>query len=110
MANQVINQMLPHMRRGPQVPNEFWTGYLSVLIQALTKIPVYQRTLDKATVDALIKFYESPAGRLSLGPTHHMAESMRGQEWGAAIGQQVTEASQPEDQVEIVELGHVLTF
>lgn len=100
MANQVINQMLPHMRQlAPQVPNEFWTDFLKRIdTKALTRkiIPVYQRTLDKATVDALIKFYESPAGQafVKAQPTI-MAESMKiGQEWGAAIGQQVAKELQ----------------
>ena len=100
MAQQLLDQIVPHMRKmTPDAPAEFWSDFRNrVDTKALMAkmIPVYQRTLDQATVDALVKFYGSPAGQafIKAQPTI-MAESMKiGEAWGMALGQQIAKELQ----------------
>ena len=91
MAEQMINGILPMMKKhSPEVPETFWKEYLGQLdFEGFARelVPVYQRHLTQAEVDAAIAFWSSPAGQKLLDATPKiMSESMViAQAWGQKV-------------------------
>jgi len=56
-------------------------------------VPIYQKHFSAREVNALLAFYESPAGRkLALETPKIATESMQvGQQWGEQVGQRIGE-------------------
>ena len=99
MSAQMFDQMLPQLQMmAPNVPAQFWNDLreefnAESLIVLL--IPVYQKHLSQADVDAINVFYQSTAGQNFInaqGPI--MQDSMMiGQQWGQQIAQKVMQKS-----------------
>ncbi|MFI2741154.1 DUF2059 domain-containing protein [Zhouia sp. PK063] len=81
----------------PQVKDEYWNAAKEEMIHtsmsdlAKMLVPVYKKHLSVTDLDAIIKFYKSPAGKkIALATPDIMAESMQvGQQWGAQVAQKV---------------------
>jgi hypothetical protein len=83
----------------PQAPESFWQEFAAKinpddLVEMV--IPIYAKHLGAEDVKALIKFFESPAGRkLSSVQPAIMRESMAaGQAWGGRIAQELIRNAQ----------------
>lgn len=91
----VMNQMLPALKRMvPEAPEEFWQDFMAeVSPDELVNmvIPVYQKHLSQADVDAINEFYDTEAGRKLIKSMPAIAqESMAvGQKWGQDIAEKV---------------------
>lgn len=55
-------------------------------------VPVYKKYLNQEEVEAMISFYQTPAGQQFSKNTHLiMQESMQvGQQWGRKLGEEIT--------------------
>lgn len=79
--------------QSPNAPKEFWSmmkqelqkDVLNQFTEMLT--PVYQKYLTQKELEAVVAFYESPAGQKMASVIPNLTtESMSvGQEWGAAV-------------------------
>lgn len=102
VAVQGLESMIDSMRTSsPEVPAEYWDAFrkkinINDFIELV--IPIYMRNLEDADIDALIAFYESPAGKRYVAKQGVlMQESMvAGQTWGEKIAQlAIEEMSKP---------------
>ncbi|HDZ22755.1 hypothetical protein LCGC14_0451450 [marine sediment metagenome] len=106
LGEQVFKQMMASLKPlAPNVPEEFWTLLgqefdMSGMIDLL--IPVYAKHLTHEDVQAIIVFYETPAGRnLIAAQPKIVADSMViGQRWGQEIAQKVMARLQEYQQAE----------
>ena len=97
---QAMEQMLPALKRMvPDAPESFWNDFMTEVrpddLVDMT-IPIYQKYLSQADIEAIIKFYDSKAGKklLSVQP-QIMQESMAaGQAWGQGLAMKVMERYQ----------------
>jgi len=97
MAVQMMGQMIPAMQQMmPDAPEEFWVEFSKQIdgdeLENLV-VPVYQKHLTQADVDAQLKFLKSDAGQkmISVQPMI-MQESMAiGQQWGMQVMQRAME-------------------
>lgn len=97
MAVQMMGQMIPAMQQMmPDAPEEFWVEFSKQIdgdeLENLV-VPVYQKHLTQADVDAQLKFLKSDAGQrmISVQPMI-MQESMAiGQQWGMQLMQRAME-------------------
>jgi predicted outer membrane lipoprotein len=93
LGMQFMDQLFPALRQmAPGVPEEFWKGFFAkVNPEMLTEmvVPIYDKYLDLADVEALVTFYESPAGRkMTRVQPLILQDSMAvGQEWGRKIAE-----------------------
>ncbi|WP_427983730.1 DUF2059 domain-containing protein, partial [Agarivorans sp.] len=95
MGMQMMQQLLPALKRMvPDAPESFWVDVMAdVNADEMENmvIPVYQKYLSEADVQAINRFYQTEAGQklISVQPAI-MQESMAiGQQWGQQIARQV---------------------
>ena len=92
---QAMNQMLPALKNMvPEAPEAFWKDYMAEfnpedLIEMT--VPIYQKYLTEAEVQALNDFYDTPAGKklIKVQPLIMQESMMAGQQWGQAAAQDV---------------------
>jgi hypothetical protein len=95
LGTQMIDGMIANFRESmPGVPDEFWTTFrakikASDMVEMV--IPIYEKHLTPADIDAIIAFYSSPAGkRLVEKQPLILADTMKvGQAWGAKLADEV---------------------
>ncbi|MEQ1571334.1 MAG: DUF2059 domain-containing protein [Myxococcota bacterium] len=94
LGQQTMDGMLAQFASMPGLPPGFTEEFRAVakpetLVDLV--VPIYQRHLTEADVDAAITFYESPAGkRWTAAMPGIMAESMTaGQQWGTSVATEV---------------------
>ncbi len=96
LGKQVMDQMLSEFRRqfGNKVPSKFWDDFAREinpddLVRMV--VPVYEQNLSREDIQALIKFYESPAGKrfVAVLPKITQQSMEAGQKWGGELGQRV---------------------
>ncbi len=104
MGIQAMNQMIPSLRQMiPDAPETFWEDFMSefspdAFVDAI--VPIYQRYLTQDDLEAIIAFYDTPAGK-KLIETQPMIlqDSMEvGQQWGQEVAQQVMERYEAQKQ------------
>ena len=67
LGTQMIDGMMGNFRQSmPDVPDQFWTAFrakvkASDMVEMV--IPIYEKHLTPAGIDAIIAFYSSPAGK-----------------------------------------------
>jgi hypothetical protein len=96
-AQQIMAQMIPSLKQmAPQTPDSFWKEFAAQidaeeLVRGL--IPVYQRHLTQADVNAAIAFYSTQAGKNFIAAQPMiMKESMAvGQVWGQKVATKAIE-------------------
>lgn len=91
MSIQMMNQMLPALKQMlPDAPDKFWQDFMSQVdgddIINMT-VPIYQKYLSQSDIDAINKFYNSPAGKkmIEVQPSIMQESMMVGQQWGQKI-------------------------
>ena len=100
LGMQVMQQMIGQFKTTmPKVPAKFWADFMKEvrpddLIDLI--VPIYDKHLNQGEVKAIIKFYESPAGKklTSVLPQITQESMMAGQKWGMALGQKVVKRLQ----------------
>lgn len=92
---QAMNQMLPALKQMlPDAPEAFWDDYMAEFnpedLVEMT-VPIYQKYLTEEEVQALNRFYETPAGKklIKVQPQIMQESMMAGQQWGQAVAQDV---------------------
>jgi hypothetical protein len=106
MGMQAMRQMLPSLKRMvPNAPEKFWTDFMAEvspddLVNMV--IPIYQKYLTEEDVQAINRFYDSPAGRkLIQSQPMIMRESMlQGQAWGQKLARKVIDRYKAEQQAQ----------
>ncbi len=93
VANQVLNQL---KMTAPNVPEEFWTEFKKDMSeQGLIDliVPIYDKHLTHEEVKALIKFFQTPAGKSYVKklPAITQESQIAGQKWGRDIAMKVQE-------------------
>ncbi|WP_168210320.1 DUF2059 domain-containing protein [Persicimonas caeni] len=92
---QVVDQMIAQFKMSaPNVPSEFWDEFRKDINKdGLVEIivPIYDKHLTHDEIKALIKFFESPAGKSYVKklPIITRESQMAGQKWGREIAQKV---------------------
>lgn len=85
----------------PQIPEAFWTEFMKRFsveqIEAMV-LPVYERHFSAEELQALLRFFETPAGRafLEKQPVIQQESMEAGQALGEKIGREVAEKLQAE--------------
>lgn len=95
LGMQVMEQMFRSFQRSmPNVPESFWTElrkevHPDDLVELI--VPIYERNLSEADIDALVTFYESQAGkRFTAALPKITAESQSaGEQWGRQLAERV---------------------
>src|SRR4028118_472615 len=92
---QMIDQMFGSFKEAlPTVPDEFWGAFRAKIKPAdmvAMIVPVYEKHLSEADVDALTVFFSSPAGRRFVQKQPLiLADTMKiGGEWGERLASEV---------------------
>ncbi|GGB14213.1 DUF2059 domain-containing protein [Agarivorans gilvus] len=95
MGMQMMQQLLPALKRMvPDAPESFWSDVLDEVDADEMEnrvIPIYQKYLNEADVQAINRFYQTDAGqKLIRVQPQIMQESVAlGQQWGQEIARQV---------------------
>lgn len=94
MVPQLVNMM---KQQSPSLPNSFWEDFtkrwtqqfIDKMLERTT--PIYQKYLTQKDLEAILAFYNTPAGRkLSAStPTITKEAMQKGQQLGMEIGQQM---------------------
>lgn len=100
LGKQVATQLIDSFRKSfPNAPAAFWDDFAKEikpeeLIDLV--VPVYDRNLSHDDIKAIIKFYESPAGKRFAAKLPDITqESMAaGQQWGQKLGAKVMQRLQ----------------
>lgn len=103
LGTQVMGQLMGSMKKAmPNVPERFWNDFqkevrTDELIDLI--IPVYDRNLTADDIKALIKFYETPAGKkfVSVLPQITQESMTAGEGWGRGLAQKVIDRLKAED-------------
>ena len=101
---QVMRQMIPAMKTMiPDAPDQFWEDFMaSANPDELIKltIPVYQKHLSQSEIDAIIAFYDTPAGKklITVQPAIVQETMALGQSWGQQLGMRVLQKYQAQKQ------------
>ncbi len=93
-----MRRLIQYQKRAhPQVPDSFWEKFIASvdpdeLVELI--VPIYDRHLDHQDIRAIIRFYESPAGKkLILVQPRIVRDSMAaGGRWGEELGRRVIQA------------------
>ena len=101
-----IRANLPTQRAAnPQIPAEFWTRFEQEIIRRAPEFidsvaTLYAQRLTQADLEAVLRFYESPAGRRlrDLQPTLITESSAIGRRWGMRIGAEIGASLQQKPQ------------
>jgi len=93
----VRNMSATFRQQNPQLGDEWWDEFekefsetsIDELVERLT--PVYERHLSQEDLQAVVEFYESPAGKRFAESTPLITgEAMKvGEEWGRSIAQRI---------------------
>jgi len=101
LGDQAMETMLGALQRQPGLPRGFVEKFKELakpeeLIDRI--VPIYEKQLDDATLDAALAFYRTPAGRaLAKAQPLIMQESMSvGQRWGREIAARALKELQAE--------------
>lgn len=92
---QMMHAILEPMRSAlPQVPAEFWDGFIArVDVDELEDliVPIYEKHFTDEELDAMLEFYQTPAGRsmLSKMPAVMQESIAVGQEWGQRLAEEI---------------------
>ena len=103
---QAMRQMLPSLKRMvPNAPEKFWNDFMAEvspddLVNMV--IPIYQKYLTEDDVQAINRFYDSPAGRklIQSQPMIMRESMMQGQAWGQKLAKKVIERYKAEQQAQ----------
>jgi hypothetical protein len=94
----VMKQMLAGMRAtsAPYYPDAFWDDMEKTFLNydlMGQMVPIYQKHLSKEDMDAVLAFYQGPAGEhmLALQPVFAAETQSKFQELGRQLGEQVAE-------------------
>lgn len=94
-AAQMFDLMMPALQAmAPDVPEAFWTMFrekLDMESYVALFIPVYDRHFSHDEIKALLRFYETPAGKKFVEATPMIAQESFaiGEAWGQKIGTDV---------------------
>jgi hypothetical protein len=106
MGVQMIDGMIGNMKEMvPDAPDDYWTTFRqkvksSDLVDLL--VPIYERNLDAADIEELLRFFRSPTGQRFLDKQPVILEQSMtvGQKWGEQLAEQaikeLQETRQPE--------------
>ncbi len=92
---QVIDQMLKSVKPlMPMAPEAFWQDFRKEAnAEEMIKlvVPIYQKHLQQADVDAAIKFYETPEGQrlIKVQPAIMNEAFQVGQQWGQGLAKKL---------------------
>ncbi|MBI3268388.1 MAG: DUF2059 domain-containing protein [Planctomycetes bacterium] len=94
MGMQVMNAMMERSKQDPNLPPGFGEKFVAMAKpEDMTNLigQIYLKHLDRETLEAMLKFYESPAGRKMIEKQPViMQESMAaGQRWGQELAMKV---------------------
>lgn len=95
MGMQMMNQLLPALKRMiPEAPASFWEDVMAdVNADEMENmvIPIYQKYLSEADIQAINSFYQTEAGKklIRVQPLIMQESVALGQQWGQQIAQQV---------------------
>ncbi len=86
MATQMQAQLKP---MAPNAPESFWQEKTEELLGLM--VPAYQKHLEQADVDAVIAFYETPAGKRFVAAQPKILQDSMPivQKWGAELAQEL---------------------
>lgn len=94
LGKQVIDAMMDQFNQMPNLPEGFIAKFKKMahpedIVELV--VPIYARSYDTATLQAVVDFYQSEAGRAFVAKQPLVvAESQRaGQRWGTDIAQKV---------------------
>jgi uncharacterized protein len=100
MSKQMMNQMLPALKQMiPDAPEQFWQDIMADVnadeIINMT-VPIYQKHLSQADINAINDFYDSPAGKrlIQVQPVIMQESIVMGQAWGQKLAQDVMQKYQ----------------
>lgn len=104
LGAQVMEQLIPAFKQQmPSVPDRFWQDFMkeanpNELVNQVAII--YDKYLSHDEVKAIIKFYETPAGKklVSVLPQVTQESMVIGQQWGKQLGERVMRKLQQEQQ------------
>ena len=92
---QMINQMLPALKNmAPDAPDSFWVDVMAEIdtneIEDLV-IPVYQKYLTEADIQAINNFYQTPSGKklIKVQPSMIQESFVIGQQWGQGVAKKI---------------------
>lgn len=92
---QAMTQLLPALKRlVPNAPDKFWEDFMAEVhpddLINMT-IPIYQKYLSQADLDAINAFYGTPAGQnlIRTQPLIMQESIAAGQLWGQKLAQDV---------------------
>lgn len=102
LGQQVMQQLIPSFKaQMPNVPERFWQDFMkeanpNELVDQVALI--YDKHLTHDEVKAIIKFYETPAGKklVSVLPQVTQESMVVGQNWGRALGERIARKLQAE--------------
>lgn len=104
MGKQVANQMIPSLKRMmPDASEQFWIEVRAEIngdeLEDLI-IPVYQKHLTEADVEALNAFYQTPAGRklISIQPDIMRESLVISRLWGQKLAQRIIDKYRTDEQ------------
>lgn len=104
LGQQVMQQLIPSFKQQmPAVPDRFWQDFIkeanpNELVDQVAVI--YDKYLSHDEVKAIIKFYETPAGKklVSVLPQVTQESMVVGQQWGRQLGERIARKLQQEQQ------------
>lgn len=90
LAKQMAASLAESMKKMPGLPAGFVDRFTANLhAEELTEliVPLYVKELDHDTMMAVVRFYETPAGKLLIGklPVLTQESADAGKEWGRSI-------------------------
>jgi hypothetical protein len=98
LADQIVQGTVAPVKQAmPEVPEEWWDGFAEgVDTQAFLDrvIPIHDKHLTDAELDALLGFYRTPEGQsvLSKLPIIGQESMMVGQMWSMQVGEELVAA------------------
>jgi uncharacterized protein len=103
LGEQVVDQMIAQFKNmaGSKIPAALWVKVREeVKVEELMNliIPIYDKHLSHPDIKAIIKFYQSPAGKKFIAALPQITqESMSaGQEWGKQVAARIAARVQKE--------------
>lgn len=106
MGMQAMQQMLPALKKMvPNAPEKFWNDFMAeVSPEDLVNmvIPIYQKYLTEEDIQAINRFYDSPAGRklIQSQPMIMRESMMTGRAWGEQLARKVIDRYKAEQEAQ----------
>lgn len=91
LGEMMMSQMMPALKQSiPEATEEFWQDVAAEMNfdQLITSIiPVYQQHLSEEDIQAILEFYNTPAGKklISSQPAIMQQSMQIGQQWGQSV-------------------------